>query len=108
MTSHGALHVTVCTGLTAGMGRLLHFLMSRNSVTDSYSLSQLLIAASVSSSSLEGARANSIRVFTGTVTESFPGNGTAGLNFRNDTDFLRQTTKISPIYGTMSRTKSAS
>ena len=66
-------------------------------MTDSYSLSQLLIATSVASSSLGGTRANSVRVITGTVTESFPGDGTAGLNFRKETGFLRQTTKISPI-----------
>ena len=39
-------------------------------------------------------RANSVRVTTGMVTGSF-----ADFNFRNETAFLRQTMKISPIDG---------
>ena len=67
-------------------------------MTDLNSLSQFLIAASLCSySSLRGVRANSARVMTGTVTGSLPGEDTAGLNFRNETGFLRQPMKISPM-----------
>ena len=68
---------------------------SRNSATESKSLSQLLIASYlILPLSSFGARAYVILgVTTGNNTGSFPGNS----NFRNKVGFLRQTTIMSPV-----------